>query len=82
MYTYYNDVYDNPSIPLNGGTYYSNVNVDPSSFIQDPLYMDYLTDHHLASGSPCIDAGDPDPQYDDYDGTRNDLRCYSGPLDD
>ena len=26
--------------------------------------------------SPCIDAGDPDPQYNDPDGTRNDMGAY------
>lgn len=30
-------------------------------------------DFHLQSGSPCIDAGDPDSKYNDPDGTRSDL---------
>ncbi len=30
-------------------------------------------------GSPAIDAGDPDPEYNDVDGTRNDIGAYGGP---
>ncbi len=30
----------------------------------------------LQEGSPCIDAGDPDAQYNDPDGTRNDMGAY------
>lgn len=37
---------------------------------------------HLASGSPCIDAGNPAPEYNDVNGTRNDQGAYGGPLGD
>jgi hypothetical protein len=30
-------------------------------------------DFHVKGDSPCIDAGDPDPKYNDPDGSRNDL---------
>ncbi|NQV18523.1 MAG: T9SS type A sorting domain-containing protein, partial [Armatimonadetes bacterium] len=33
----------------------------------------------LLEGSPCIDAGDPDPVYNDPDGSRNDMGAYGGP---
>ncbi len=33
----------------------------------------------LLEGSPCIDAGNPDPIYNDPDGTRNDMGAYGGP---
>lgn len=33
----------------------------------------------LLSGSPCLDAGDPDPLYNDADGSRNDMGAYGGP---
>ena len=37
---------------------------------------DPIENFHLTSLSPCIDAGDPDPQYNDPDGTRNDMGAY------
>lgn len=51
---------------------------------QDPLFSDSL--YHLAASSPCVDAGDPDPAYNDQcfppsQGTeRNDMGAYGGPL--
>jgi len=35
-------------------------------------------DYSLASGSPCIDAGNPDPAYNDEDGTRCDMGAFGG----
>jgi hypothetical protein len=32
----------------------------------------------LLVGSPCIDTGHPGPQYQDLDGTRNDMGAYGG----
>ena len=32
----------------------------------------------LADGSPCIDAGNPDPIYNDLDGSRNDMGAFGG----
>jgi parallel beta-helix repeat protein len=36
-------------------------------------------DFQLRPGSPALDAGDPAPQYNDPDGSRNDLGAYGGP---
>lgn len=36
-------------------------------------------DLHLQNTSPCIDAGNPDPVYNDTDGSRNDQGAYGGP---
>ncbi len=44
---------------------------------QNPLFED--SDYHLAEGSPCIDAGAPGTEYNDPDGTRNDMGAYGGP---
>jgi len=47
-----------------------NIATDPM-FI-DPAYWDF----RLLWESPCIDAGDPDPQYLDPDSTRADMGIY------
>lgn len=46
----------------------------------DPMFVSSeLENYHLQTGSPCIDAGHPDPQYNDIDGSRNDMGAYGGP---
>ncbi len=44
----------------------------------DPEFLDYV-DFKLSPTSPCIDAGHPDAQYLDRDGSRNDIGSYGGP---
>ncbi|UCD85474.1 MAG: right-handed parallel beta-helix repeat-containing protein, partial [Deltaproteobacteria bacterium] len=45
----------------------------------DPLFIDPIAKNfHLQPTSPCIDAGDPDPAYNDPDGSRNDMGAYGG----
>lgn len=52
----------------------------PGSISVDPRFNPVsLLQYALSSGSPCIDAGDPDPSYNDADGTRNDMGAYGGP---
>ena len=52
-----------------GGAYEGEGNVN-----LDPLFVDSAArDFRLEAGSPCINAGDPDPQYNDPDGTRSDM---------
>jgi len=43
--------------------------------VTDPLLNNDLT---LKPDSPCIDAGPPDPQYNDRDGSRNDIGMFGG----
>jgi len=52
--------------------------LDATDFVADPLLS---ASCRLLPGSPCIDAGDPDPAYNDPDGSRNDVGayCYDGP---
>jgi len=57
-----------------GGT--GNINSSPR-FI-DPLFRDF----HLLPDSPCIDVGTPASEYNDTDGTRNDIGAYGGPYGD
>lgn len=45
----------------------------------DPLFVDAPADFHLGKGSPLIDAGNPDADRDDADGSRNDVGAYGGP---
>ena len=57
-----------------------NTNSDP-----EPKFMGYDTDGiptdvHLAEGSPCINTGNPDPKYNDVNGSRNDMGAYGGPF--
>ncbi len=39
-------------------------------------------DFHLQPGSVGFDSGNPDPAYNDSDGTRNDIGAFGGPLGD
>ena len=69
----YNDVWNNSD------DYNSRVggvaNPGPGDISTDPLFD---TDYYLSEESPCIDAGDPNPIYNDIDGNRNDMGAYGG----
>ena len=46
----------------------------------DPLFLDVLSlNLRLAPGAPLRDAGNPAPEYNDPDGSRNDLGMEGGP---
>ena len=46
----------------------------------DPNFYDYENnDFRLRPESPCIDSGHPSSEYNDPDGTRNDMGIYGGP---
>ncbi|MFC1484774.1 hypothetical protein ACFL6Q_06990, partial [Candidatus Neomarinimicrobiota bacterium] len=47
---------------------------------QDPLFTNPTdSNFHLSASSPCIDTGDPAPEFNDADGSRNDMGAYGGP---
>ena len=49
------------------------------SILADPKFTDINnSDFTLASDSPAINAGPPDPQYNDRDGSRNDIGMFGG----
>ena len=55
--------------PLHGGVIdYGSINIDPN------LNPDFT----LQSNSPAINAGPSDPQYNDRDGSRNDIGMFGG----
>ncbi len=70
----YNDVYGcTPN--------YSNSSAGPHDISADPLFVDTAAHNYaLKYESPCVDAGDPDPSFNDIDGTRGDMGAtLSGP---
>jgi hypothetical protein len=46
----------------------------------DPQFVAWPTDVHLAAGSPWIDAGPNAAERRDLDGSRNDVGAFGGPL--
>jgi hypothetical protein len=58
-----------------GWTSIGNISLNPEFVDTSETHPDF----HLSPGSPCIDAGNPDPTYNDPDGTRNDMGAYGGP---
>lgn len=72
----YNNVFDNSSAD------YYECEAGKGSISQDPLFNDKAKrDYRLKASSPCIDAGNPAAQYNDTDGTRNDIGAYGGNQD-
>lgn len=64
----YNDLFSNQ-----GGNY-SGVTPGVGCLALDPMFRDPVSwDYNLTGASPCINTGDPDPQYNDPNGTRNDI---------
>ncbi|MFB0515177.1 MAG: right-handed parallel beta-helix repeat-containing protein [Candidatus Neomarinimicrobiota bacterium] len=54
--------------------------VNSTNIADDPLFADpTMGDFNLQPGSPCIDAGNPDPDFNDTDGSRNDMGAFGGP---
>jgi hypothetical protein len=67
----YNDFFGND-------TNFVNCVPDSTNIYLDPILQDTVN-FRLLLGSPCIDAGDPDPFFNDVDSTRNDIGCWGGP---
>ena len=68
----YNDVYDNE------GEDYVDCSAGVGAISVNPLFISDLN-LHLQEGSPCRDAGNPHADYNDRDGSRNDLGATGGP---
>ncbi|RKY75423.1 hypothetical protein DRQ00_10540, partial [candidate division KSB1 bacterium] len=69
----YNDIWDN-------GTNYSGTVPGTGDISKDPLFVDQENgDYRLRGDSPCVNAGNPDPSFNDLDGSRNDMGAFGGP---
>jgi parallel beta-helix repeat protein len=67
-YAAYNNCY--AGTPAN----YNGITAGIGSISSDPQFVGGAPfDYHLKHTSPCIDAGNPDPAYNDPDGSRNDI---------
>lgn len=82
----YNDVFNNgwdvEGTQPDRGDYvnYPSQTETNGNISSDPDFFDLDNgDFHLNINSPCIDAGNPAFQYNDYDGTRNDMGAFGGP---
>jgi len=70
----YNDVWGNSDYN------YNNASPGLGGISTDPLFDSAsLVRYYLTNGSPCLHAGDPDPAYNNSDGTRNTMGAYGGP---
>ena len=68
--TYYNNYYNNSNDGITLGT---------GDITTDPKFTDITAGYTLQSSSPCKDAGNPNPLYNDLDGSVNDIGLYGGP---
>jgi parallel beta-helix repeat protein len=71
----YNDVWNNYHGDYIGLPPMTNQN---GNIAKDPRFFG-TGEYRFWPNSPCKDAGDPDPAYNDIDGTRNDMGVYGGP---
>jgi parallel beta-helix repeat protein len=75
----FNDVFGNTWLnynPQTGGV----AAPGPGDISVDPLFdTASVPPYHLSFASPCINAGDPNPLFNDIDGTRNDMGAFGGP---
>ncbi|MFZ5476699.1 MAG: MopE-related protein [Myxococcota bacterium] len=72
----YSDVYGCTDDPYGA---WSDETGNNGNLASDPLFVDAGGgDFHLMPRSPAVDAGDPAPEYNDTDGTRNDMGAYGG----
>jgi hypothetical protein len=63
----------------NGGDYFEFFQPGENDISENPLFVNAANNiYRLQPGSPCINTGDPDPIYNDIDGSRNDMGTYGG----
>lgn len=72
----YINAFNNLSATGSGGGVYLTSHIS-----SDPVFVD-TNNFVLGPTSPARNSGDPDPRYNDIDGTRNDMGIYGGPFYD
>jgi hypothetical protein len=80
-YFIYGPLSMNTAMNNNSTASYGGGIVPQNTLSADPLVVD-TTNFVLQAGSPARDAGNPDPRFNDIDGTRNDMGIYGGPFYD
>lgn len=64
----------------NPGNNYCDCSAGINSISDDPLFINPENgNYHLCLNSPCINLGNPDEQFNDWDGSRNDMGAFGGP---
>jgi hypothetical protein len=81
FYFIYGSLSMNTAIYNNSLAGYAGGIVPQNTLAADPLAVD-TTNFVLGAASPARNAGDPDPRFNDIDGTRNDMGIYGGPFYD
>ncbi|MCC6475773.1 right-handed parallel beta-helix repeat-containing protein [bacterium] len=76
-YLDYNDVWNNGTREPQDVNYIPSTLDVGNSISQDALLSG--SDLRLGAGSPCVNAGHPDSEYNDPDGSRNDIGAWGGP---
>ena len=85
-----NNIFFN-NLSFTGDSNISTVIGDSSNITEQYNYLAFSSmnllfisndDLHLSSDSPCINNGNPAPEYNDVTGTRNDQGAFGGPLGD
>jgi len=78
-YWEYNDVFGNSEADWYL-RYHGPIDPPPNNISADPLFVNSYgqsgSDFFMTADSPCIDAGHPDEQYNDPDGSRNDIGVF------
>jgi parallel beta-helix repeat protein len=77
----FNDVWGHSANTDSGA---ANTDYVPASLVRsnsisaDPLFL-AADDWRLAEGSPCVDTGNPSAEFNDPDGSPNDMGAFGGP---
>ena len=66
-------------VNMNGDLFWNEGNIDANPVSNYPSYWLEQPGGIPVEGSPCINAGNPAPQFNDANGSRNDMGAHGGP---